>query len=208
MKNLLIASLLLLSGCASTSPAPNAPVNAVFFGDSITQRDPGYAPTVAQDMGWTYVNHAIGGTQIDRTHDEVMRADLSNKQVAIVFVGYNDMRFNGLDPVHLAFFKAQLKESLQYLVFQGLHVYLGNCFKMYGENYQMFAPFDKGSDEAAKAYSDVIDEVMVEIHSSQITLINVTDEFKSAPEMYDDKVHPSVEGTAQLVTIFEEGIKQ
>lgn len=207
MRTLLALVTLSLIGCAQTSGASH-PLNAVFFGDSITQRDPGYAPTIAHDMGWTYVNHAVGGTQIDRTHDEIMKADLDGKQIALLFVGYNDMRFNGMDLDHLSFFKAELKESLQYLSYRVVHVYLGNCFRMYTPNYLKFPPFDKGSDEAAEAYSQVISEVVSKLNLPNITLIDTTHAFRPAPEMYDDLVHPSVIGTARLVEIFEQSIKK
>lgn len=199
-----------LSGCTSTlfpkalNYKRSVYYNAVFFGDSVTERENGYAVRVASDLGWRFSNQAVGGTQLSQQLKKALSVGAKSYDVAVILVGYNDYRFNGSDQKHLIEFTSDLQAMLSHFQAVGVDVYVGDTLRMYPDWYVSYPPGDKGSDAAAKLYADAIKKVVREFPRAY--LVNVNAEFEPKAEYFDDKVHPSDLGATVLAKIFEKQI--
>jgi lysophospholipase L1-like esterase len=207
------------------------------FGDSITygafatDEAHTYVGLVAASLAVGAHNLGISGAGItDIVDGEIMTISPPNRyDVAVMLVGYNDMRYYGSNPAQTAFFRSYLEHGLVYLtsatrepyaqtarerlllragklarVADGTRVMVGNCLKMTTAGYAQHPPYNNGSDAVVAEYNAAIAASVTTLRNQgrNVTLVDVSSVYDPYNAGSPDGEHPGNIGHAVIANAY------
>ncbi len=198
------------SGGGSGGGGSSAPALYV-FGDEIaagTGATASFANAVAQNKGLVLHNVAAlttGGYTVNNTlgvTPTFYANQMKAQDTAIVFIGYQDMRWygagSGIEASDQASF---INPFFTILISKGCAVYVMSTVKMKATSYSLFSPFNMGSDAAMSEWNTFIGGYVTAIGSPKIKFISAYGAFNPIDaNLSADKQYLSDAGQAILAT--------
>jgi lysophospholipase L1-like esterase len=173
-------------------------------GDGASDRGRTMAALVADGLGLTLDNRAVGGSGSTATAEVVVARPPSGSRVVLVMTGLNDVRLLGDDPAALAGYAAAMGTILATVrraVPEALVVVVEQPHLV---DYSWHAPHDRGSDALVDALDATLRDVAAEHPGVLLVPVPAWD---AATMLAADTVHPNDAGHAYLASAVVEAVR-